>query len=170
MEIVLYITIPAVLILITAYLLLNKLLNSEKERRNFEISKLNTGVITPVRLRAYERLALVLERTIPQHMILNIIKADMTSLELQTQLLNTIRMEFDHNSSQQIYVSNELWTAIKSTKETLFRLVNGCASQLQPTQPATELAERIIQVYTSTENTPGELAQNLLKNEVRNLF
>jgi hypothetical protein len=170
MEIVLYITIPALLVLLTAYFLINKLLKSEEQRRNFELRKSNTAIVTPIRLRAYERFSLVLERTIPQTIVLGTIKPGMNCLELQTQLLSTIRHEFDHNVSQQIYVSNELWSAIKTVRESLLRLVNGCAAQFEGTHPATELAEKIIQVYTSTENTPGEIALSMLKNEVRNLF
>lgn len=170
MEIVLYITIPALLVLITAYFLISKLLKMEEQRRNFELRKNNSGIITPVRLRAYERLSLVLERTLPQNLILHSIKPDMNCLELQTQLLSAIRHEFDHNISQQVYVSNELWMAVKTTRESLLRLVNGCAAQFQADQSATELAEKIIQVYDSIGNAPGEVALNLLKNEIRNLF
>lgn len=170
METVLYITIPALMVLITSYFLLDKLLKSEDKRRNFEIQKNNTSAITSVRLRAYERLTLVLERTTPNKLVLKIIKPSMSCFELQTQLLQSIREEFDHNVSQQIYISNELWHAVVSTRESLIQLITGCATQLQPQQPATELAEMLIRVYANTTETPGEIAMKILKAEVRTLF
>ena len=59
------IILPALIVLLTAYLLINKFLRNEEKRRNFELRKEGTAIITPIRLRAYERLILVLERTTP---------------------------------------------------------------------------------------------------------
>ena len=167
---ILKIVLPAILVLLTAYLLIDKLLSSEIKRRNFELRKESLATLTPIRLRAYERLTLVLERTTPAAMILNVAKPGMTNMELHTQLLAGIRQEFSHNLSQQIYVSNEIWTCIRSAQESLLRLVNTCASKCNPANSANELAERIIQVYNASDQTPSEVAIDLLKKEVRNYF
>ncbi len=170
MYIILYITIPSVIVLLTAYFLLDRMLKAEEKRRDFELRKSHTSVVTPLRLRAYERLALVLERTSPQQMVIQVIKPGMTNLELHTGLLESIRQEFDHNAAQQIYISNELWLAVKSARESLIQLINTCSAQFEGSSSATELGERILQVYASSEETPGEMAIKILKNEVRNLF
>jgi hypothetical protein len=94
----------------------------------------------------------------------------MTNMELHTQILASIRQEFSHNLSQQIYVSNEIWTCIRSAQESLLRLVNTCASKCNPDNSANELAERIIQVYNASDQTPTEVAIDLLKKEVRLYF
>ena len=94
----------------------------------------------------------------------------MTNLELHTQLLASIRQEFSHNLSQQIYVSDEVWTHIRSAQESLLRLVNSTAADCKPNDSASVLAELIIQVYNSSENTPSELAMDKLKKEVRILL
>ena len=167
---ILKIVLPAFLVLLTAYLLIDKLLSSEIKRRNFELRKESLATLTPIRLRAYERLTLVLERTTPAAMILNVAKPGMTNMELHTQLLAGIRQEFSHNLSQQIYVSNEIWTCIRSAQESLLRLVNTCASKCNPANSANELAERIIQVYNASDQTPTEVAIDLLKKEVRLYF
>lgn len=164
------IIIPALLVLLTAYLLLDKLLKNEEKRRNFELSKTNLSTLTPIRLRAYERLMLVLERTLPSTLILNAIKPVMTNMELHTQLLAAIRQEFSHNISQQIYVSDDLWIHVRGAQESLLKLVNTCAAQCNPANTGAELAERIIQVFSSSEQTPSELAIDKLKKEVRNNF
>ncbi len=164
---ILKIVLPALLVLLTAYLLIDKLLRSEEKRRNFELKKDKVNTLTPIRLRAYERLILVLERTTPSTLIINVAKPHMTNLELHTELLTNIRQEFSHNLSQQIYVSDEIWNYIRGAQESLLRLVNSCAAQCNPANSATELAENIIQVYGNSEQTPTEQAINRLKDEVR---
>jgi len=167
---ILKIVLPAILVLLTAYLLIDKLLSNEIKRRNFELRKESLATLTPIRLRAYERLVLVLERTTPATLILNVAKPGMTNMDLHTELLAGIRQEFSHNLSQQIYVSNEIWTCIRSAQESLLRLVNTCASKCNPANTANELAERIIQVYNASDQTPTEVAIELLKKEVRLYF
>ncbi|MDR1585138.1 MAG: hypothetical protein LBS07_03045 [Prevotellaceae bacterium] len=170
METILYITIPALLVLLTAYLLIDKLLKNDERRRNFELRKNNLSQVTPVRLRAYERLALLLERTMPNTLVLNVVKPDMTCFDLQRELLSTVRQEFGHNASQQIYVSARLWEAVKATQESLLRLINMCASKCPPDAKASALAEMIVQVYSSSEQTPSETTLGMLKKEVQLLM
>ena len=164
---ILKITLPALLVLITAYLLIDKLLKNENDRRDFEVHKANISTITPIKLRAYERLILVLERTTPHNFVLNTLKPGMTNFELQAELLKKIREEFGHNLSQQIYVSNELWTAIVSAQQSLIKLINACASKCKPNNDARELSEILIQLYAQSEQTPTEIANELLKKEIR---
>jgi len=167
---ILKIILPALLVLLTAYLLIDKLLRNEEKRRNFELRKNSSTAITPIRLRAYERLMLVLERTTPATLILNIAKPGMTNMEFHAQLLASIRQEFSHNLSQQIYVSDEAWRYIRGAQESLLQLINTCASKCDPNDSASGLAELIIHVYGVTEQTPTELAIDKLKKEVRNYF
>lgn len=167
---ILKITLPALLVLLTAYLLIHKLLRNDEKCRNFELHKIAASTITPVKLRAYERLTLVLERTSPNLLVLQTLKPGMTNIELQQQLLSAVREEFGHNLSQQIYVSNELWTAVVSTRESIIQLINICASQCAPTANATELGEKVIQLFVQSEQTPTETAIGILKKEIRTFF
>ena len=167
---ILKIVLPALLVLLTAYLMMDKLLRNEEKRRNFELRRNNLSTITPIRLRAYERLILVLERTTPHKLILNVAKPEMTNLQLHTELLDGIRQEFNHNLSHQIYVSDEIWSSIIGVQESLLQLVNSCSVKCNPVEPAASLAELIIQVYVNTDNTPTEITIKKLKDEVRNFL
>ena len=89
---ILKIVLPALLVLLTAYLLIDKLLRNEEKRRNFETYRNNLSTITPIRLRAYERIILLLERTTPNVLILSVAKPNMTNMELHTQLLARCRI------------------------------------------------------------------------------
>lgn len=162
-------TLPALVVFLTTWLVLRKQLDNEADRRNFELRRLSTNQITPVRLRAYERLTLLLERTQPEAMILRLDLQGMTNIELQSKLLQTIRNEFDHNVAQQIYVSPEAWAMVKNARENLVRVINGAAAQVQPTGAALQLAQKLIELYSSLQTTPTEAALNCLKNEVKTL-
>lgn len=162
-------TLPALVVALTTWLVLRKMLNNEADRRAYELRRLNANQVTPVRLRAYERLTLLLERTQPESMVMRLNVSGMTNLELQSKLLETVRSEFDHNVAQQIYVSAEAWTMVKSARENMVRIINAAAAQVQPTAPAMQLAQKLIELYSSLPATPTDLALTCLKNEVKTL-
>jgi len=160
-------TLPALIVLLTAWVILRKMLAEENYRRNFELRKLTVNQLTPVRLRAYERLTLLLERTKPETILLRCDSLPtMTVSALQQKLLEIIRDEFNHNVSQQLYVSTEAWQRILTAKESLIQLVNQCAGQFSPTDNAISLAQLLIQTYAATENTPTDSTLTFLKQEI----
>lgn len=169
MEIFKYI-IPAFIVMMTAYLLLDKMFNNEEKKRQHEINRGLQKSITPTRLRAYERLTLLIERSHPSNMLVTLIQPGMTCMELQTKILQSLRQEFEHNVSQQIYVSDELWDAVKATHENLIKLVHTAATHFQADEPATILAESIIRIYSDIDPNPSSVAMELLKNETRTQF
>lgn len=167
---ILKIILPAALVIVAAYLILTKMLTRDENRLRLELAKANQSVALPLRLAAYERLALLLERTMPSTLLIASFTTQMTCLELQQKLTETIRKEFQHNATQQIYVSIQLWRAIRTSEESLLGLINTCAGQLNPNDNATMLAEMLINVFSATENTPSEMALEMLKNEVRTII
>lgn len=169
MEIFKYI-LPAFIVMMTAYLLFDKMISNEEKRRKFELTKKDRSSIIPLQLRAYERLMLLLERSNPANMVLQVIKPGMTCLEFQTQITDHIRKEFEHNYAQQLYVSDELWLAIKNTQDNLIKLINTSAIRFKTDEPATQLAENIIRIYAETQENPTQIAVGILKKEVRNQF
>lgn len=163
-------TIPAVLVVLVTYLLLNLLFKNEAERRNFELKKANNTTVTPIRLKAYERLMLLMERIHPNRVIVNKVEAGMNCFELQQVLLSDLRREFEHNLSQQIYVSSELWESIKDAYENVIQLINTCASQCQAEESAAKLATMIIKLYDSVDETALDVAMQVLKDEVKEII
>ncbi len=169
MEILKY-TIPVLLVVLAVYVLLYQLFKSEREARESELKKTALPLITSTRLRAYERLALLLERMNPNNMLVNNTAPDQNCLELQANLLATIRREFEHNSSQQIYVSELLWEEINEARENLIQLINTCAAQCKTDDPAAKLAGIILEVFNTPEDTALDAALRLLKSEVKQLL
>ena len=162
--------IPAVCVLLATWLVMRQFYKAEAEKRLWELKRLAQKEISPVRLRAYERLALLLERTTPEHMLLELNLGEMTVLQVQQHLVRTIRMEYEHNASQQVYVSEEVWGMVLNSKEQTVVFVNTIAQQLPPESTALDYAKTLITAYATNGDTPNELALQALKKEAQTLL
>lgn len=163
-------TVPALLVIIATYITIGKFFSNEEDKREHELRRANQKVSFPARLRAYERLILFLERTSPENLIPRVLKANYTVMELQGILIKTIREEFEHNLSQQIYVSDEAWSLIVTVKENLVKLVNVGAANTKKEDRAIELSKLILEMHSTAEVTPTETAIEHIKKEVRKLI
>jgi hypothetical protein len=143
---------------------------AEADKRLWELKRLAQKEISPVRQRAYERLVLLLERTTPEHMLLELNLGEMTVLQVQQHLVRTIRMEYEHNMSQQVYVGEEVWAMIQNAKEQTLAFVNTVAQQLPAESTALDYAKTLITAYATNGDTPNELALQALKKEAQTLL
>jgi hypothetical protein len=130
----------------------------------------NQKMITPLRLQAYERLILLMERTNLSDLITRTHKSGMSARMLHSELLKTIRNEFDHNIAQQLYVTNKSWDSLKTAKEETIKTINIAASHVSDTAPAMELVNVLFDIITKVERLPTEIATDMLKMEARQLF
>ena len=162
--------IPTLCVLLATWLIMRQFYKAEAEKRLWELKRLAQKEISPVRLRAYERLALLLERTTPEHMLLELNLGEMTVLQVQQHLVRTIRMEYEHNASQQVYVSEEVWGMVLNSKEQTVVFVNTIAQQLPPESTALDYAKTLITAYATNGDTPNELALQALKKEAQTLL
>ena len=167
---ILKITIPALIVFLTAYLLFRDMLENGQKRREFEFRINNSKQVTPIRLQAYERLALLLERISPQSLLIRVPPHDLTASDFHQQLLSHVRQEFEHNLSQQIYCSPILWETIRGAKENLIGLINKSAEEIDNQAPALLLSKKIIENYIEEENQVIVIAMNELKKEIGKLF
>lgn len=167
---ILKITLPAVIVFLTAYFLFRDMLENAQKQREFEFRVKNSGKVTPVRLQAYERLALVLERIAPQSLLMRVSPHDITAADYHQQLLSQIRQEFEHNLSQQIYVSTILWETIRGARENLIGIINKSAEEIGMEASALALSKKIIENYIDEEDQAIVIAMNELKKEVGKYF
>lgn len=159
--------LPAVLVMILSVYMLNKVLNHDHSRRVFEYKKSVAKEMVTLRMQAYERLALFLERMQPSNLLLRVHKPNMKSSTLHAVLLKTIRSEFDHNMSQQVYVSDSVWKLINQAKDQLIVTINQNVTSVSPESDATELRNLIIEASFKEQNWLVDEALSLLKEELR---
>jgi hypothetical protein len=167
-EILKYI-LPAIIVFFTVYFMMRHFLSNDEKRRRSETIISNNKIITPIRLQAYERIVLFLERISPESLLVRIKKQGMTSQELQSALLKQIRAEFEHNLSQQIYMTQEAWDVVVNSKENMVKLVNLSALEVNPASPSIELGKIIIE-KTVGEKSPTRSGIDMIKKEVSEFF
>ena len=166
--------LPSVVVFLTAFYLIRGMLQSRAQERNAEwlaqIKKEDHKHALPLRLQAYERLTLFLERISPGPLVLRVHKSNMTSQMLHGELLATIREEFEHNVTQQIYVSDKAWAKVRQAKEETIRLINLSYEQTGDTPAGTELSRRIFENVAKLTHTPSQECLVTIKEDVRRLF
>ena len=163
-------TIPALVVLLCVWVVMRYLLRCEQERRLWEIKKNTEKEITTIRLRAYERLALLLERTEPEHLLSDIDMGQMTKAELEQQLLLTVRREWEHNMSQQIYVGDELWAKVMKARDEIASFIHTMALQMPEQSTTFDYARVLMTAYRQNGTTPHQIAMEALKEEVRMMW
>jgi hypothetical protein len=161
-------TIPAIVVLIASAIIVSKFLVNETQRKRLSIFQENMDTTLRLRLQAYERLALYMERIHPRVLVPRLYETGMTVRDLQTAITITVNSEFEHNLSQQIYVSSQLWKTVQGVKEQELAMVNQIAGQLNPEASAKELHQRMIDFIISNENSiPVEVALEVINNEAK---
>jgi len=167
---IIVVLLPCISVVLMAYWFINRPLRIEKLRLQNEFDKHNAKIVTPIKLSAYERLVLFLERTSPDEILNREMQPEMSAFELQMRLLKVIREEFEHNVSQQIYVSPNCWQAVTDAKASINQLINIAATQVSPNDHSLNLAQIIIQTYNTETETATKTAINMLKNEIGRLI
>ena len=154
------------------YLLMKRYIdNGQKERLlQMKIDERQEAlkVVTPIRLQAYERMALFLERIAPSSLVLRCYQPGMDLKLLQGVMTKNIRDEWEHNLSQQVYLTPALWTRIREAKDEMINLVNSAAVSLTEESDPTRLAASIF--ASAAQHSPSDDALAALSNEIHELF
>lgn len=155
-----------------AYLIIKRFVENEQKKSLLELKKMQAmetlKVVNPIRLQAYERLALFLERISPNSLVLRCYQPGMDLKVLQGVLTKNIRDEFEHNLSQQVYVSSEAWNRIKEAKEEMINMINSSAVKLDNEADISSLVGSIFE--TVTKQNPVDSALEFLKREIKTQF
>ena len=164
------VSITSIAIATVTIVIVWRMTKAERERRTFDLKRENVKVMTPVRLRAYERMAIFVERIAPDSLVMRQRFGERTtSSQLQRTLLDQIRQEWEHNASQQIYISEETWAQLVNAKGSIVELVNSCAMQLDPKTVSVGLANLVLNTYNeekSKQDTPIQMALAAIKKDV----
>ena len=163
-------TLPALFVFLATYLVMSKMVKSEQLRLKAENVLNNQKYITPIRLQAYERMVLLLERISPQSLVMRTQRQNMTNQELQSSLLKTIRSEFEHNMAHQLYISDKAWEMVRMAKEDCIKFINQTALQTKPDGNSLQLCKLILEKLLDRDLDPTTKAINYLKEEIRTLF
>jgi ribosomal protein S8 len=159
---------PALIVLYAVYLMVRSFLTSRNQELRSLISQKSQETILPIRLQAYERIALLLERISPSNIITRLNNPEFTAKEFQQVLVSEIRQEFNHNLAQQIYLSDEAWAYVSGAVEDIVTTINEAGRSLPEDAKGLDLAKAVFEGNIEKESVRNAL--NFIKNEIREVF
>lgn len=164
------ITLPAALLLYLSYLLVRSFLQKQLDEIAYSVRQKNQEIVVPIRLQAYERITLLLERITPANLLSRLSSSDYNAEEFQQILIHEIRNEFNHNLSQQVYMSDSAWTYVTTAVEQTISLINSSANALNKDATGIQLARLVLQNGAGEEMDTPKQAIKFIKDEIQNVF
>jgi len=160
--------LPAIVVGLVAYFFFKGHTANEEGRRRYLIQKEAQKNIIPIRLQAYERLTLFLERIDPNKLLLRVKPYSDDLQKYETLLIQNIDNEYEHNLAQQIYISPECWNLINAAKNATIQVIRQ-ASMNEKVDDSDKLRAFLLNHFME-EVTPSHKALLFVKKEVSELF
>lgn len=158
--------IPTIITGLIAYYFFNAHTKNEEGRRRFLLHKEAQKDALPIRLQAYERMTLFLERITPSKLLIRISPLSKDKDAYETLLIRSIEDEFEHNLTQQIYLSDECWNIIRAAKNATIQLIRKSAMN---SESADKLREAVLNQLLEKQ-PPSNAALAFIKDEVSSLW
>ncbi len=140
---------------------------NEDGRRRFLLHKDSQKDTLPVRLQAYERMALFLERIAVNSLVVRVAPKSQNKTDYENLLIKNVEDEFDHNLSQQIYMTDECWNIIKAAKSATIQIIRSAA--MSESDSADKLREDIL-TQMLEKQSPSATALAFVKKEIGDLW
>jgi hypothetical protein len=160
------IVLPALLVFFTAQYMMKQHITNSVQLVKTEILKTNLNTFTPLKLQAYERIALFLERTSIPALIQSYAQAGQSARGFGAAAPPANKEEYSYNVSQQIYVSSQMWTLVKAIKEQHLQLLQNITASLPAEATAADLSQKLIEFLQSMDVQPQDRGMEFMKNEI----
>ena len=153
-----------------AFYLIKPYLERSEKLQLMELKKATTALTLPLRFQAYERLVLFVERVNPANMLIRLNGTAFSAHELHSMVMSEVRNEFQHNVTQQIYVSERAWNVIKRVKEDTLGVVTNAVKALPETATGLELSKTILAHLSHLQDNPYDIATDMIRKDMEELF
>jgi hypothetical protein len=163
---ILKITIPALMVLLTAWLVLRAMMKNDQDKRRQELILQTSRTVTPIKLQAYERIVLFLERISLESMLVRVSSPGLSASQLHSALLTTIRSEFEHNLSQQIYMSPQAWEVVRNARSNMIKIINSEIEKMPEKATGMEFSRQLLETVMGLEKEPTRAAIEFIKAEI----
>lgn len=164
-------TIPALAVCLVVYIILDKQADKEERLRILNIKSKSSKEMLPLKMQAYERVTLLLHRIAPETMIPRMQQPSLNVGQLKKILVNTVKSEYEHNITQQVYVSSTVWKATLTYVNDLINVINLQAEALNQDSPGYELSKSVLQYYVDNPDTiNSQRVLEVIKQEVKTLY
>ena len=173
MEIVLEIikiSVPALIVFATVFFLMKQYLASQLELNKYTKYQEISAQTVPIQLQAYERLAMMTERIQIQNLIFRLREPGMSCGDLRMSMVVAVQKEYEHNISQQVYVSSALWQIILIARENTLDIINQSYRFVDKNDDCQSLVKHIGETSDSLAFNPIEKAQEAIRTEAGKLL
>lgn len=160
------ITVPALVVFATVYYVLKLNSKKERERHMYELKAKQVKSAFPLRMQAYERLAMFCERISIPNLLLRVRRDNMSASDLKLALMIAIRQEYEHNITQQVYVSDQLWEIITLARDETNKVINALHKKYDGNHSYTPFAEDLNRYWFNSEKRALDLAKQAIKKEI----
>ena len=164
-QLILGLTIPSVVVLLAIYLMFKMYFQHQLQSGALNARKEKTQITLPLRLQAFERLTMLCERIDLAELVLRLKTPGTNAAALRSALILAIQQEFEHNVSQQLYVSEELWNILQVAKAKTMDLIILAGEGLEANASADEYAQKLIELASEEPSLPGQIAKRAVKTE-----
>lgn len=161
-------TLPAIITGLVAYYLFNSYFKDQQNTRRWLLQKDNRKDLLPLRLQAYERMTLFLERISLSNVLTRVSPISTDKTDYANFVIAQIDQEFEHNVAQQIYVSDECWSIIMTAKNATIQMIRKAAMNPE-TQNADQLRETLLNDLLE-KHAPSNAALGYIKKEVSQMW
>jgi hypothetical protein len=153
-----------------AFYLIKPHLDRTERIQILELKKAVANQTLPLRLQAYERIVLFIERINPENMLIRLNSPEYSAADLNGIIITDIRNEYQHNITQQVYVSGKAWAVTKLVKDDTLNMVAAAYKSLPENATGLDLAKAILTGLSQAEENPYELGADLIRQELEQLF
>lgn len=160
--------IPALITGAIAFLFFREHVENENQRRNFLIQKDLQKESLPMRLQAYERISLFLERIKPTKLLTRVNPISSDKANYESLLVSNIEQEFDHNLAQQIYVTDKCWSITSTAKNATIQMIR--KATLSDKVDSAEKLREVILTDMMDKRAPSDAALSFIKEEVSDIW
>lgn len=164
-QLLLGLTIPAVTVLAAVYLMFRQYFMHQMQTFVLTNKKSREQITLPLKLQAYERLTLLCERIDITDLILRLQAPGSTAAELQAALIMAVQQEYEHNLTQQLYISDELWQILVLAKNKTMDLISIGMKDLTPVTDAHAYVKSLLEVASKEPHLPSQIAKKAIKTE-----
>ena len=153
-----------------AYYLIKPDMQNYLRLRSNEVKKEDRSQLLVLRLQAHERLILFIERINPANLLVRLHQKGLSLRDFQSVLLHEIRTEYQHNVTQQLYISPVVWKVIDQLKDDTLAMINNVAQNFSGEAEGIELSRKILQHLSEVNKNPYDLTLEMIKKDIQSLF
>jgi hypothetical protein len=158
------VTIPAIFILTYAHYLFRIEFDKYLDFKFQQSTPGDNNQLFALKLQAHERMIVFVERINPSNVLIRLHQQGFSVSDLQAVVINEINSEYQHNITQQLYITDGTWNVIRKLKDDTIAMIGNAAKGLAADATGVDLSKRVLQHMAAMQENPYDLTLTLIKN------